>query len=142
MFDYFRGTKYMTKLFESSDLYERFCLVKERISQIPDDKIVSGEISDEFFYLDFFIKKAEKINNILNNYNRFSLDNLSEVEELKLSERNDLYYKDIAEEYDTNALVSRHDYIEEVKTINHINDNEVIHSGNYITVPYYVEVDV
>ena len=48
----------------------------------------------------------------------------------------------IAEEYDTNALVSRHDYIEEVKTINHINDNEVIHSGNYITVPYYVEVDV
>ena len=101
----------MTKLFESSDLYERFCLVKERISQIPDDKIVSGEISDEFFYLDFFIKKAEKINNILNNYNRFSLDNLSEVEELKLSERNDLYYKDIVEEYATSY--SNPDYAEE-----------------------------
>ncbi len=45
---------------------------------------------------------------------------------------------DIAQEYDTVSSVSTEDYIETVKSINHINDNNVIHSGNYISIPVYV----
>ena len=47
----------------------------------------------------------------------------------------------IAQEYDTNDLITHKEYIEEVKQINHINDNNIIHSGNYITIPYYVMIE-
>ena len=45
---------------------------------------------------------------------------------------------DIAQEYDTVSSVSMEDYIESVKSINHINDNNVIHSGSYLSIPVYV----
>ena len=39
--------------------------------------------------------------------------------------------------YNTESTMSRNAYIRLVKTMNHINDNNTIHAGGYITVPYY-----
>ncbi|MDD6307716.1 MAG: LysM peptidoglycan-binding domain-containing protein [Clostridiales bacterium] len=44
---------------------------------------------------------------------------------------------DIAHTYCTPEYESISDYIEEVCTINHISAGDEIHSGQYITVPYY-----
>lgn len=42
----------------------------------------------------------------------------------------------IAQEYGSVAHIDCHDYIAEVKEINHLQGDE-IHSGQYLTVPYY-----
>lgn len=44
---------------------------------------------------------------------------------------------DIAHTYCTTEYNSISDYIEEVCSINHISSGDEIHSGQYITVPYY-----
>lgn len=44
----------------------------------------------------------------------------------------------IAEEYGDSEIVDRDEYMKEIKSINHLSDNDAIHSGQYLTVPYYV----
>lgn len=43
----------------------------------------------------------------------------------------------IAHTYCTDEYASISDYIEEVCSINHISSDDEIHSGQYVTVPYY-----
>ena len=47
-----------------SEIKERFALAEERIKEIPDECKGSSEEGD-YFYLDFFVKKAEEISFLL-----------------------------------------------------------------------------
>ena len=47
----------------------------------------------------------------------------------------------LEKEYNTESTLSRKAYISRVKSINHINDNNTIHAGGYITIPYYSAVE-
>ena len=42
----------------------------------------------------------------------------------------------LEKKYNTAGLLSRSEYIEELKTVNHLKGDR-IHAGNYLTVPYY-----
>jgi hypothetical protein len=46
----------------------------------------------------------------------------------------------IEREYNTENQLERAEYISLVKSINHINDNDTVHAGAYLTVPYYENV--
>jgi hypothetical protein len=46
----------------------------------------------------------------------------------------------IEQEYNTESQLDRREYIALVKSVNHINDNNTVHAGAYIAVPYYEAV--
>lgn len=43
----------------------------------------------------------------------------------------------IAGEYMTEEYADREEYVEEVARLNHLKDNDMIHAGAYLTIPYY-----
>lgn len=104
-----------------SEIKERFALAEERIKEIPDECKGSSEEGD-YFYLDFFVKKAEEISFLLKDFEKYNIDVLVADDEKgsandfvfieELAERNKKIYEDILPENYVMSY-SNPDYAEE-----------------------------
>lgn len=61
-------------------------------------------------------------------------DNYKYYTSIQIQEGDSLW--GLAQEYGATAYINSEDYIAEVKEINHLQGDE-IHSGQYLTIPYY-----
>ena len=101
----------VTESFNNADIRERFALARERIMDIPDE-CKHLECGGEYFYPDFFIKKADELCFLLNDFRKYGIDNLKELTEEELAERNRKIYADILPE-NYEKSYSNPDYAEE-----------------------------
>ena len=101
----------VTESFNNADITERFALARERIMDIPDE-CKHLECGGEYFYPDFFIKKADELCFLLNDFRKYGINNLKELTEEELAERNRKIYADILPE-NYEKSYSNPDYAEE-----------------------------
>ncbi|SNU08674.1 Thermophilic metalloprotease (M29) [Lachnospiraceae bacterium] len=77
-----------------SEIRERFTLAVERLNDIPDE-CNNPSYEGDYYYPDFFMKKAEELSFLLKDFREYGIDKLNDLSEEQLLRRNKKIYEDI-----------------------------------------------